>query len=195
MALLQLSSTRSHYAAARCSRCHRPLTDPDSIRRGMGPECSGRGSGSSERDLCNRDQFSDEFDGTIRFEKALVLKRRPGERSDKGSVVTNVPHLVVHHSPDGYEFGYAGSGPADLALNACQLYLNMTGYEGRQTKCYDGKCWGLAWKLHQEFKIHFIASAPQTTGRIIPFAEIDAWFKTHITSETLEQYAIQKEEE
>ena len=141
-------------------------------------------------DLCNRDEFSDQFDGTIPFEHALVLKRkpRPVSRDDEGQAVTNVPHLVVHHSPDGYEFGYGGSGPADLALNICQLYLNMTGYDGQQSKCFDGICWSLAFALHQKFKSQFIASTPRT-GRMIPFAEIDAWFKSKLTSDLLDQFS------
>jgi len=188
------SSRRSSYAQARCSRCHRPLKDPLSIRLGMGPECRGRsGRGSLDNGLCVRDQFSDGFDNTIPFERGLVLKRqrrldRPYDPNDPGQAVTNVPHLVVQHSPDGYEFGYGGSGPSDLALNVCQLYLNMAGYEGEEMKCYDGTCWTLAFALHQKFKSQFIASAP-TTGRTIPFVEIDAWFKVRLTSELLDQFA------
>ena len=116
----------------------------------------------------------------------------PYDPNDPGQAVTNVPHLVVQHSPDGYEFGYGGSGPSDLALNACQLYLNMTGYEGRQTKCYDGSCWSLAFALHQEFKGYFIASAPRV-GRVIPFAEIDAWFKLRLTDELVALHSNEQE--
>ena len=194
----KVSNHRSHYAAARCARCHRPLTDPVSIRLGMGPECRGRsGRGSVDSGLCVRDEFSDAFDNTIPFEQALVMKRqrrldRPFDSNDPGQAVTNVPHLVVQHSPDGYEFSYSGSGPSDLALNACQLYLNMTGYEGRQTKCYDGSCWSLAFALHQEFKGYFIASAPRV-GRVIPFAEIDAWFKLRITDELIALHSNEQE--
>lgn len=40
------------------------------------------------------------------------------ERTLNGYVLsTNVPHLVVYYSPSGYEMGYVGNGPADLALN------------------------------------------------------------------------------
>ncbi len=185
-------------AVARCGRCHRPLTDPESIQLGIGPECRKHKHGFIDASLCKRDEFHDQFDNAIPFERALVLRRgfRPLFRDDPervGGVVTNVPHLVVHHSPDGYEFGYGGSGSADLALNACQLYLNMTGYEGKVTKCYDGECWSLAYALHQGFKSYFIASAPKT-GKVIPFTELDTWFKIHITSEMLDQFSIQTEE-
>ena len=150
-------------------------------------------------DLCNRDEFSDAFDDAIRFDVALVLKRRPrrvlfeDNPGESGQAVTNVPHLVVHHSPDGYEFGYGGSGPSDLALNVCQLYLNMVDYEGQQTKCYDGNCWSLAWALHHQFKGAFISGA-RRSGEVIPFAKIDAWFKSKLTSDVLDQYSIHTKE-
>ncbi len=196
---MALYSLPSHQPSiARCSRCSRPLTDPESIRRGIGPECRNLAGGSAESTLCKRDKFSDQFDNAIPFSRALVMRRglRPiaGGEERHGAPVTNVPHLVVHHSPNGYEFGYGGSGPADLALNACQLYLNMTGYTGKETKCYDGTCWSLAFALHQDFKDHFIASTPRT-GKMIPFGEIDAWFKRHITSEMLEQYSLHTDKE
>jgi len=50
---------------------------------------------------------------------------------------------VRNHSPDGFAWGYAGSGPSQLALAIClALFNDSTGY--------------------QEFKFRFIASLPQT---------------------------------
>ena len=58
--------------------------------------------------------------------KTYIVRRITGVtgKGDPGKVVGMVldsrgaakelEHLV-HHSPDGFEFGYAGSGPADLA--------------------------------------------------------------------------------
>src|SRR5262245_32530261 len=118
MAVNQFSFVSSGIGVVRCQRCRRVLTDPESIQAGMGPECRGK-SLSSGSGLCKRDEFSDTFDNTIPFEQALVIKRRfvdgPSDMDKIGGVITNVPHLVVHHSPDGFEFGYGGSGPADLA--------------------------------------------------------------------------------
>lgn len=36
-------------------------------------------------------------------------------------------HRIVYHSPTGFEFGYAGSGPADLALN---ILADASGWNG-----------------------------------------------------------------
>ena len=36
--------------------------------------------------------------------------------------VEQLPH-IVRHSPDGFEWGYSGSGPTDLALAICAAVL------------------------------------------------------------------------
>jgi hypothetical protein len=69
-----------------------------------------------------------------------------------GSARTNVPHKYVWHSPDGFEWGYGGSGPADFALNALALFLDP----------------GTARFLHQDFKWAFIAALPPEGGIIEP---------------------------
>ncbi len=175
--------------SGRCGKCHRILTDPESVRLGFGPVCRGykrAGSmedGKMDRDLCKNDDFSDQFDNDIPFRVTLVLRRKAEWKSDQvGGAITNVPHLVTHHSPSGFEWGYGGSGPADLALNVCQLYLNIIDYTGQKTKCHDGQCWTMAWILHQDFKRDFIALVPKS-GMSIPFTTIEAWFKDHMTAE------------
>lgn len=185
-----------------CSRCKKPLSNPASVEAGMGPICRGhRGEDLMNGDIAKREEFSDgEIDNHISLNVALVLARRPrlvmqdDNPAEVGQCLTNVPHLVVRHSPDGFEFGYGGSGPADLALNICQYYLNSIGYEGERTQCYDGNCFSLAWVLHQEFKREFIASAPRE-GITIPMVEIKAWFEAHITEDMKQMYAVIVEEE
>jgi hypothetical protein len=66
---------------------------------------------------------------------------------------------VINHSPTGFMWGYAGSGPAQLAL---AILLTRTKEE-------------TAVKLYQRFKFTFIATLPQTDFEIgIP---VDAWIK------------------
>jgi len=153
-------------------------------------------------DICKCKEFSDgETESMIFLDEALVLGRhpRPVDREadmdiEVGQCLTNVPHLVVHHSPDGFEFGYGGSGPADLALNVCQWHLNSMSYQGEKIECFDGTCWSLAWVLHQEFKRAFIENAPRQ-GITISMAEIKHWFATHITEDMKRMYAIQVQED
>ena len=141
-------------------------------------------------DTCKKNEFSDGpitgDNDDIELREALVLQRDGDD--DHGVCRTNVPHLVVHHSPDGFEWGYGGSGPADLALNICQYYLNSIGYQGMKTDCFDGFCWSLAWVLHQQFKWDFISSAPHE-GVTIQMSEIKAWFDVHITEDMKRMYS------
>ena len=150
-----------------CSCCGRTLTDPTSVRLGIGPICRGaRGmqdldSGDGDDELCDYALLDP-------IEAGIVLRR------DELGVHTNVPHLVTHHSPNGYEFGYGGSGPADLALNIVELVLRRMGYEGPTMKCHQGECLEEAWRLHQAFKFDFVAGV-ERQGGIIPYDTVVAW--------------------
>ena len=73
----------------------------------------------------------------------------------------NIPVKVVHHSPVGWEWGYGGSGPADLALN---ILLHFVPEEQ-------------AWALHQDFKWVFLAPMP-IRGGILSREVVLAWVRT-----------------
>lgn len=84
-----------------------------------------------------------------------------------GQAATNVPHLIASHSPTGYEWGYGGSGPADLALNIVENILRQMGFVGEKTKAWDGrKMFVASWLIHQSFKWNFIASMAANGGTI-----------------------------
>lgn len=80
---------------------------------------------------------------------------------DNNGAQTNVPHLILHHSPTGFEWGYGGSGPADFALNILYLFTD------KET----------AWNLHQQFKWEFIARMPYEGGEI-KAETIREWIKS-----------------
>lgn len=84
----------------------------------------------------------------------IVLRRNSDD-----SLTANVPHKWKAHSPEGFEWGYGGSGPADLALNILLKF---------------GLSRERAWSLHQDFKWHFVAKIPKQGGRI-SVAEIESW--------------------
>jgi hypothetical protein len=84
----------------------------------------------------------------------------------------------VHHSPSGMEYGYGGSGPADLALTMLDDYFTVTGKaSGRTVEIYKGKTVGAeAWRWHQDFKFSIVGNMKQHEPRHeVTFAEIDAW--------------------
>lgn len=60
---------------------------------------------------------------------------------------------VANHSPDGFNWGYSGSGPAQLALAVCLELFPITFKERK---------FGPLPFDYQAFKFKYIASLPQT---------------------------------
>ncbi len=107
------------------------------------------------------------------------------ERNDDGAHF-NIAQHVRHHSPTGMGWGYAGSGPADFALNILDRFLPVgaDGWEGIQ--CWDKNMVSrMVWSLHQEFKFAFVASLPYAGG-VIGGGQIRAW----IAAMTEANYAV-----
>ena len=75
---------------------------------------------------------------------------------------TPLEQKLILHSPTGFEWGYNGSGPADLALNILYLYVDYP----------------RALRLHQAFKDYFIARIPRDGGVILR-EQVMAWFGVH----------------
>lgn len=75
---------------------------------------------------------------------------------------------LIYHSPDGFEWGYGGSGPADLALSILFDYF-------KQDKLR-------AFGYHQIFKQEFIVPLKDDHW-VISEKEIDAFFNTIKTIE------------
>ena len=62
-----------------------------------------------------------------------------------------LPHMV-HHSPNGFEWGYLGSGASDLALSILQDHFG----ESKVVTIFRGKVGRRAWELHQRFKFQML---------------------------------------
>jgi len=79
-------------------------------------------------------------------------------------------HHVKRHSPDGFEWGYGGSGPADLALSL------LADYFGERPRKFDGRAYeqNRCLALYQSFKVDFIAAAPRE-GFTITSDQIVEW--------------------
>jgi hypothetical protein len=76
---------------------------------------------------------------------------------------------LYRHSPDGFEWGYAGSGPAQLALAMLANYLSRRDILP-----------SLSLQWYQEFKRLFIATAPHN-GAVITSDQIEnfIYHETH----------------
>lgn len=80
-----------------------------------------------------------------------------------GAVLSPAPSQKVwNHSPDGFQWGYGGSGPAQLAL---ALLLDVTG---------DPE---LSVRLHQAFKQDFVVGWKEKWE--ITSDEIKSWVKAN----------------
>ena len=97
-------------------------------------------------------------DTVIRFVRSAD---RASDEAYTGVLVDGVPlpQRIVYHSPTGFEFGYGGSGPADLALNILALFISRCEAE----------------QLHQDFKWAFIGSA--FPGLTLRAATVRAWIE------------------
>lgn len=144
----------------RCRRCHRILRTPEAVEAGYGR-------------VCYLKMFNRKLTGQERSPRANTAKKAPARvraarpigkadpipplflediecRRNGDSIVTNVPHRIHCHS-NGFEWGYAGNGPAELALNILSLFIG--------TK--------RAFPLQQKFKQEFIATLPYEGGIIL----------------------------
>ena len=103
--------------------------------------------------------------------KVYTIERRGG----LGSVVATVDgqplRHIIHHSPTGFEFGYGGSGPADLALSILADYF---GEQPTDKAVYHGRC--KCWRPHQDFKWRFISPQQEASFEITE-DEIATWMK------------------
>jgi len=97
-----------------------------------------------------------------------------GDWQSKLVQINNVPlssqysQSIQNHSPDGFNWGYGGSGPAQLAL-AIMLHLLKDLEHGER----------LAQVLYQRFKWDYIATWPSNNIRIT-IEDIGVWFKERL---------------
>ena len=144
--------------SSKCNRCGRTLKNPVYMEIGYGKVCAakmGISVPSKKRvdDTIEPERNQGSF---IPFRGDIICRR-----TEHGPEV-NIPHRFVKHSPAGFEWGYAGSGPVDLALNALAMYI------GREKAEENG--------LYQEFKREFIATLP-FEGGVIKREQVLAWLK------------------
>jgi hypothetical protein len=98
-------------------------------------------------------------DGSIR---ALVSK---GPRSARFPL-----RHICYHSPTGFEIGYGGSGPADLALSILTRHFRESGRIPVPSR-------SKAWRYHQEFKRDALTGIDLRPGEshVITGIEINQW--------------------
>ena len=83
---------------------------------------------------------------------------------------------IVHHSPTGFEYGYAGSGPADLALSILADYYKVSKKEDAIN--------GDSGALHNGFKDSFLVNRNPNENFEITEEEITEWLFQRSFGET-----------
>ncbi|HEV8711700.1 MAG TPA: DUF6166 domain-containing protein [Candidatus Binatia bacterium] len=113
------------------------------------------------------------------------MKTYVGVRNDPDPVTVEVHtssrkrplRHIPFHSPSGFEWGFQGSGPADLALSILVDYLKeRPPYGGWKNRLFSK--WTVhskAWKYHQDFKRDFVAK--WSVAWMLHDQEIDTWLK------------------
>ena len=100
---------------------------------------------------------------------------------------------VSYHSPDGFEWGYAGSGPADLALAILADYFEeppefvLAALRSMWTPR------SKAAALHQSFKERFVATEQRDEWQL-DSDDIEAWLHTPANQTRLAELAQQEDE-
>lgn len=148
---------------ARCSACGRVLQDEESVRLGIGPTCRAKLAARGETPAAP----ASTFDPAVHN---IRLWRDEGDEPH-----ANIEQRIKYHSPSGFEWGYEGSGPADLALNILDRFLPASERNGVElVKAGDRLVDARAFDLHQPFKRAFIAPMLYDGG-IITNAAITQW--------------------
>jgi len=162
----------------KCQICGRRLSDPVSIRMGMGPSCLARQRIKirkiSKQEISEgNDVLPPKFHGFVLpedLEKINSAKVYTAIREeDENTIIvsdekgTRPLKHIVYHSPTGMEWGYGGSGPSDLARS---ILADFAGIK-------------VADMFYQDFKWDFIAKQPEK-GFQISGQEILNWLKRKI---------------
>lgn len=161
-----------------CRRCHRRLKNPVAIQKGIGPVCEKKEGG--QLSIVPEDPYTVMLPLCDPAVGDVVVRREAIHNSPSGSPrlieykvevfkYFNIPHTIKRHSPTGMDWGYAGSGPADLALNILYHF-----YPSRE----------FADRWHQDFKDACIVSLPKEGG-IISGSFIHDWIRTKCVEETI----------
>jgi hypothetical protein len=99
-------------------------------------------------------------------------------RAPDNTARSSIPQRHVHYAPTGFDWGYGGSGAADLALNVLARFLPLPPDATGVTLRDGSSVSEAAWALHQAFKYDLIATLPRAGGHITA-KMIGDWITTH----------------
>lgn len=112
---------------------------------------------------------------TAPFTEDVVVARR------QGVAVCNVPCTVIFKRWDGYNFGYVGHAPAELAVNILNAFVpprrREAAFEPGPVRVLRGMCSVFAAENHIAFMYDFLVRMDRETGGTIPAHFIVSWIE------------------
>lgn len=104
-------------------------------------------------------------------------------RSDLGEAITNVPQVLRHDSPTGFDWGDSESGSTDLALNILEYAIMKLGLaKEKRVHVTSGPCTAEALSLHQQFKRDMLEPMKKEGG-FLPWEWLVAWLNVNLIAE------------
>jgi hypothetical protein len=93
---------------------------------------------------------------------------------------------LVNHSPDGFSWGYAGSGPAQCSFMVLFTYFT-------KVKMYDIKKAKLfTQRFYQDFKFDVISQFDSNSDWLLPSYDIEAWLNVRKIQDVEEAWVQEK---
>jgi hypothetical protein len=126
------------------------------------------------RDLTNKADVEEILNGLRQVDLyvGIRLDNRITVRADAQEVTPQWSQQVWNHSPDGFNWGYGGSGPAQLAL-AILLYSGLPEE--------------VAVALHQDFKWKFVANWADYLNWFLRGSDLRHWIEQQLWAEREKQ--------
>jgi hypothetical protein len=116
--------------------------------------------------------------------RGLVRRRGPMPditctRMVDGTAACSLPRRHRHHSREGFDFGYSGVGPADLALNILAATLPLEPGDDGVRLADTSQVSKAAWDLHEAFTRDVVARLPHEGG-VISTQAIRDWVAAQV---------------
>ncbi len=99
-----------------------------------------------------------------------------------------MPRIVVRHSPTGFNYGYGGSGPSDLALNLAQAVATKLGYKGDTSTQYGSPVFKAVFWFYHPLSRVFIAPLDQDKDHVIPYEDVANFVKAKLAEFDAERF-------
>lgn len=183
----------------RCIRCGRPLRDPESIARGMGPECAG-GNGGRRRK--NRSSIRSGFSyvamdhGSPATPTLLSIIEKNGQPSDKEVIEEASPprsglsEILVKYPMDLIDLVLSAPAPGEIAWHV----KNYTKKKKPQHSVPPGRTLQEIRRMCIDFRLPFFPGMSTPQGRqiaCIPYGDEDWRFENSekvLSRQQLESY-------